>query len=244
MKRILSVILAVSFILCILVSLQSCSRCEHHFQSERVKEPTCAVEGEKKLTCTLCGHEEYVPILATGQHSYTEEIITPATPESTGLKTQTCRVCGYSQETTIEKVKSAWYKYNSFVCGVFKGTCRYAIGGNYYSKTCSVELTMTPTMCVFIQVLSGDTVFSTKNDLVISIDSNSGYKSFRLGKVTSGNFFLLGSIENEVGEEILELIKTNSTVTIEIEEQKSYLTQSSYTFKVTNTGLDYYLNMK
>ena len=65
-------------------------RCEHHWdQGEIITEATCTEEGEKKLTCSICGDEKTEKISATG-HQHTE---------IRNKKEATCKETGYSGDT-------------------------------------------------------------------------------------------------------------------------------------------------
>ncbi|MBP0964080.1 MAG: hypothetical protein J5999_02190 [Oscillospiraceae bacterium] len=98
-----------------------------------IKEPTEDTEGEKKLTCTVCGYEKTVSIPNIAHvHSYTTQnfdrayhwnecrcgeisdkahhiygdwtITELATPESDGTKERSCVVCGYIQTGVVKYI--------------------------------------------------------------------------------------------------------------------------------------------
>ena len=79
---------------------------DHDFSGEPVVvNATCVSEGTKTYTCQHSGCEEVkvekIPILSTsGQHTWTDTILTPATCMEEGVKSRTCSVCG-STETNI-----------------------------------------------------------------------------------------------------------------------------------------------
>lgn len=94
---------------------------KHEFTEEIIKEPTCAQNGEKKLTCQ-CGKVEIVAIPALG---HKEETIkgTPATCTKDGLTDGTkCSVCGEivkAQEVikaTGNHTYSAWQVTKEATC--------------------------------------------------------------------------------------------------------------------------------
>ncbi len=63
---------------------------------------TCAVDGVKTFTCTVCGEQKTEVIPATGVHTYDEGVVTtPATCTEDGVKTFTCTVCGTTYTEVI-----------------------------------------------------------------------------------------------------------------------------------------------
>ena len=77
---------------------------EHSWnEGEVTTEATCTTDGEKTVTCTVCGETKTEKIPAG--HKWNEgEVTTEATCTESGEKTFTCSVCG---ETKIEKIPAA-----------------------------------------------------------------------------------------------------------------------------------------
>ncbi len=65
---------------------------------------TCADDGEKTFTCTVCGETKTEEIPATGKHTFGEwEVVEPATEEEEGEEQRVCTVCGESESRAIPK---------------------------------------------------------------------------------------------------------------------------------------------
>ena len=90
----------------------------HHFLTVILKEATCAEEGVKRRSCSICGEmtEEAIPKTA---HSYqlTLEKATSCTGE--GVSKMTCTVCG---ETRYEAIPKSPHTYQESV--IKKATCK------------------------------------------------------------------------------------------------------------------------
>ena len=101
----------------------------HTYGEWTVTPATCTTKGEKKHTCTVCGHVETEPIPAldhkwrsdndathscergdkTEAHSYGEwTIVTPATCTTAGQKQHTCAVCGHVETQEIPATGHHW----------------------------------------------------------------------------------------------------------------------------------------
>ena len=76
---------------------------EHTYEEEITKPSTCAEEGIKTLTCTVCGDEKTEAIEKT-DHTYEEEITKPSTCTEEGIKTLTCTVCGDEKTESIATI--------------------------------------------------------------------------------------------------------------------------------------------
>ena len=100
MRRTLHIALALTVLLS-LFSLSGC--CSHEYETEVIREATCAEEGEAILTCTKCGenHTEVIP--KTDDHQFVETVIREATCAEEGEAETVCSVCGLKQNKTIEK---------------------------------------------------------------------------------------------------------------------------------------------
>lgn len=69
-------------------------------------EPTCSETGSQYRICDKCGHEEEIPISATGQHDWDEWQKTKSpTVNKTGVKERECIECGAAQTKKIAKLK-------------------------------------------------------------------------------------------------------------------------------------------
>ena len=67
-----------------------------------VKVPTCAENGLKRYTCSICQQTKEEIIPATGEHSYGEGVVrTNASCIKNGLKQYTCQVCGATRDEVI-----------------------------------------------------------------------------------------------------------------------------------------------
>ena len=78
-----------------------------------VKKPTCAENGTKRYTCTICRETRDETIPATGKHSYGKGVIrTKATCVKAGLKQYTCQICGATRSEAIPATgKHSFGKY-------------------------------------------------------------------------------------------------------------------------------------
>lgn len=64
--------------------------------------PTCADEGEKTFTCSVCGAEKTEPVPATGKHTFGDWTVTlEATATEEGEEERVCEVCGETETRTI-----------------------------------------------------------------------------------------------------------------------------------------------
>ena len=78
---------------------QSTSSHTHNYSSQVTKQPTCAIEGEKTFTCTICGNV-YIESIAAKNHNY-KSTTQDATCTATGKVTYTCTVCGNSYDVVL-----------------------------------------------------------------------------------------------------------------------------------------------
>lgn len=83
------------------IILSGCGKCEHEYDKGEVsKKPTCAEEGEKTLTCTLCGETKTEPVKMKA-HAYQQEISKEPTFDEEGEEIFTCEACGDSYTKSI-----------------------------------------------------------------------------------------------------------------------------------------------
>ncbi len=77
--------------------------CEHTWDAGKVTtEPTCAAEGVKTFTCTVCGATKTEAVAPTGEHTYDEGVVTvEPTCATEGVKTFTCTVCGATKTEAV-----------------------------------------------------------------------------------------------------------------------------------------------
>ncbi len=73
-------------------------RATHTYDSGQITTPpTCAEEGVRTYTCTVCGATKTAPIAVTDSHSYdSDALLTPPSCTEKGYTTHTCTVCGDS----------------------------------------------------------------------------------------------------------------------------------------------------
>ena len=104
MSKIIRIVFAVLFVLVMGMTLTACS-CNHEYdEGTVVKEATCAEEGVKLFTCTLCGEEKEESIPLT-EHQYEEAVTKEATFDAPGEITFTCAVCkdSYTEEIPVKE---------------------------------------------------------------------------------------------------------------------------------------------
>lgn len=113
MKKLVSALL----VMLLSLSLCSCGKCEHNYTEIVIKEATCAENGEKKVTCDICGetHNETIP--KNDNHKFQETIIKNATCTESGVKELSCSVCGSSHDDTIKPLG------HSYIDSTKKATC-------------------------------------------------------------------------------------------------------------------------
>ena len=83
----------------------------HNFGWIIDKEETCGETGLKHEKCSRCTETRSLntTIPATGKHSYTSEITTPATHTKEGVETFTCSGCGDNYTKSVAKLKDHTY---------------------------------------------------------------------------------------------------------------------------------------
>ncbi len=85
----------------LMLSVMGCGECKHEFDEGTVtKNPTCAEEGEKTYTCSLCQSTKTESV-AKVAHVYGEEVTKAPTFKEEGVKTFTCEVCSHSYTEAI-----------------------------------------------------------------------------------------------------------------------------------------------
>ena len=129
MKRVISIFVAVVSVLTIMISAVSCSAeefwtqmtCEHKYDTETITvDPTCSAEGEKELTCSICGYVDKEKVEKSA-HEYEVVPAKEATCRETGLTDyKKCIECGFVEiEPTVIPVKGHTIAYHDAV----KATC-------------------------------------------------------------------------------------------------------------------------
>ena len=101
------------------------------------RQATETTEGERVLTCTLCGYEkkETIPKLAHTTHSWNAGVVTKQpTYTATGVKTYTCTVCNTTKTEPVPKLECSAHKWGA---GVITQQPTCSVGG-YRTKTCTV----------------------------------------------------------------------------------------------------------
>ncbi len=121
------------------------------------REATCGAEGKKHEKCSICDavRSSDTVISATGKHTYTSEITTPATHLKEGIEVFTCSVCGDSYTETVAKLEKHDYiktvtvptcedkGYTTYTCAcgdTYRADEVDALGHSYSS-----EVTVAPT---------------------------------------------------------------------------------------------------
>ena len=105
--------------------------CTHEYVEEITKEATCAEAGEKKYTCSKCGHSYTEEIPAGSNHHYVAEDTKAATCTEPGVETYTCSICGDSYEAEIPAIE---HEYE--VVSNTEATCTEAGVKSYKCKYC------------------------------------------------------------------------------------------------------------
>lgn len=117
---------------------QVCSICnekgeleKHNFKKGAITlQPNCSEDGERQVTCKVCGYETTEAVASTGTHTWDSgKISKPATCLQEGIKTYTCTVCDTTRQETLPK--------HSFDAGVMTTpvTC---VSNGVKTYTCSV----------------------------------------------------------------------------------------------------------
>lgn len=102
------IIIPVLMLLLVLGLFTACG-CEHEYTSVVTKEATCAVEGEKTYTCSLCEDVYTEPIPKTDDHDFKETVTKVATCAEEGEKVKTCKICEKSETSSIAKTDDHKY---------------------------------------------------------------------------------------------------------------------------------------
>lgn len=85
----------------LMLSVMGCGECKHEFDAGTVtKNPTCAEEGERTYTCSLCQFVKTESVEKVA-HTYEEEVTKSPTFKEEGVKTYTCEACGHSYTEAI-----------------------------------------------------------------------------------------------------------------------------------------------
>ena len=114
---------------------------EHAYTEEITAAPTCTAEGEKVLTCSICGWTE-TETIAKLDHTIGEPQITPATCVCEGEKLFTCTGCAYSYTEKIPKTEHTYDEWDvseiSCVASKVSRKCHYC--GRVQTMTLSGDL--------------------------------------------------------------------------------------------------------
>ena len=100
------------------------------------KEATCAAEGQKVTTCTICGETIATETIAKLPHDNETVVTKEATCTEAGVKTTTCKVCG---ETTTEEIAKLPHDNETVVTK--EATCTEAGEKVTTCKTCGETVT-------------------------------------------------------------------------------------------------------
>lgn len=84
---------------------------EHDYTERITVAPSCTAEGEKVLTCSICGWTE-TEVIAKLDHTIGEPKITPATCIYEGEKLFACTGCTYSYSERLPKVEHPYPKWD------------------------------------------------------------------------------------------------------------------------------------
>ena len=131
-----------------------------HSYVQSVVEPTCGTAGKNIFRCSVCGDTyETAGAAATGNHSFSSSVTTPATCTAAGVTTFRCTVCGTSY--TQAAPAATGHNYQSAVTqeatcgadGIMTYTCQYC--GDSYTEAIEAtgdhqyeEEITTPATCV------------------------------------------------------------------------------------------------
>lgn len=114
MKKLSLILVALATM--VMVGCKPLTGCTHIYDDGVVTEPTCAANGVKTYTCTLCGDKQYEPIPATGNHTWVDTDCDGTVPSAKyyindkgelTFKTvevspkYKCSICGEEHEKTI-----------------------------------------------------------------------------------------------------------------------------------------------
>lgn len=112
------------------VSIPKLAECTHAYDNGVVtKEATCAENGLKTYTCTLCKATK-IEIIPKIDHNFTEWTVTKEpTCIEVGEKTRACKICDFTEKVVLDK------KEHSLITSSFDSTC--SIHGKIF-YTCTI----------------------------------------------------------------------------------------------------------
>lgn len=143
MKRNFVIMMVVAMATMVMVGCKPLTGCTHIYDDGVVTEPTCAANGVKTYTCTLCGDKQYEPIPATGNHTWVDTDDTKVKSVTCGEKGLKpvyvspkckCSVCGKEENKTVV------FFYSPTTIGVASGTSLYNEMDEEYSLPIDEEL--------------------------------------------------------------------------------------------------------
>ena len=237
-------------VLLLLPSVLTGCKCEHQYTFSVTKAATCASEGERTYTCTLCGDTYTETIAKTTTHAYSSEVTKEATVTETGIKTYTCSVCGDTYTEKIDKIFSHWeigYYVDDFgdetsdayVMGKFFGTFSN-------SATRSSDLTVliylnndspNTTQIRLLEYGYHKATFSSLDTIILKTKNSDGHTRTFYMKYIYGDLY---STDRGLADEILN----SSQLSIVITTSSEYQTiPDTYNFKINNNGLNELLDM-
>lgn len=110
----------------------------HTYKLTDSKEPTCADEGYKTYTCSVCNYSYTETVAATGNHTYEVTDHLDATCIADGYTTYTCSVCGDSYtDTIVSEGTHSWDLTNTITAA----TCVAQGEGEYTCSVCGATKT-------------------------------------------------------------------------------------------------------
>lgn len=126
MKKWMVACFAVMMVLC----LAGCNSHEHTYTEKITRNATCAQEGVKTFTCSICG-DTYEEPIAKKEHQYRYSVTKLATCSEEGITTYKCKNCG---DTYTEPIAKEKHKYLMKVTK--KATCISPGEKTYTCKEC------------------------------------------------------------------------------------------------------------
>ncbi len=96
----------------------------HQYTAEVIKEPTCKIEGEQKLTCTICSYSKIEPIEKIEHTIERTEAVEPTCISDGKTMGERCSVC-FTRITSVKKIDRLPHNFVDNVCtscGTKKGS--------------------------------------------------------------------------------------------------------------------------
>ncbi len=147
-KKLLCIIVLMLTLVCLLVSCDDTSSCQHTYVESIYKEPTCGTngKGDKLFTCNLCGDSyiEYNAIPAL-DHDYVESILHEPSCGTNGKgdKNLTCNRCGYTY-TEYDVIPALEHEWTPATCTSPK---KCNVGGEYEGSSLGHEFSEADGTC-------------------------------------------------------------------------------------------------